>query len=129
MFRGFGGSFGSAIGGGIFARVLKSSLEAGFAKRGLSGREELVTKLLGTPRLVAGLIGPDQEVAIEGYEKAVRTLFATGAVLALVAAVVQAGTGWEPERRGREEEGVLGDRDSDGEEEADDDVLARRVDD
>merc|ERR1711957_332185 len=37
-FRGFSGSFGSAIGGGYFIRVLHKSLDDGFAKSGLKNR-------------------------------------------------------------------------------------------
>ncbi|PSS27452.1 hypothetical protein M430DRAFT_79706, partial [Amorphotheca resinae ATCC 22711] len=52
-FRGFAGSFGSAIGGGLFVRLLKSGLEEGFEQHGgLEGREELVRRLLGSPALV-----------------------------------------------------------------------------
>lgn len=54
-------------------------------------------KLLGTPRLVAGLSGVEKEVAVEGYTVALKALFAAAAGLAAVAAVVQAGTGWNTE--------------------------------
>ena len=94
MFRGLSASFGSAIGGGIFARVLQSTLEAGFASHGLNDKEELVRRLLGTPALVRSLEGVDREVAVEGYHVALSTLFTAGAGLALIMTVVQAGTGW-----------------------------------
>ncbi|KAJ9664266.1 hypothetical protein H2201_005258 [Coniosporium apollinis] len=112
MFRGFAGSFGSAIGGGIFARSLKSTLERGFAENGLLSRGSLIRTLMGSPVTVQGLTGVEKEVAVHGYVVAIRALFVAGAILALVAGVVQAGTGWkghedlpeEEERVRREEE-------------------------
>ncbi len=95
MFRGFAGSFGSAIGGGIFSRSLRTSLEHGFADRGLTGRDDLIRKLIGSPALVAHLTGDDHEVAQSGYVSAMRTLFIAGAALALCVTVIQAGTGWK----------------------------------
>ncbi|KAK5117638.1 hypothetical protein LTR62_005061 [Meristemomyces frigidus] len=106
-FRGFAGSFGSAIGGGIFTRRLRASLESGFAERGLKGKEGLVRRLLGSPGLVRGLVGEEREVAVMGYEDALRMLFLCGAGLAVVTVFVQAGTGWKG--AGFEEEGGEGD--------------------
>jgi len=94
MFRGFAGSFGSAIGGGIFQRVLRSSLTRGFTDEGLEGKDELIRKLLGSPRLVLTLGGVERQVAIESYEDAIRYLFVFGGGLALVAMLLQAGAGW-----------------------------------
>ncbi|EKD16548.1 putative MFS multidrug transporter [Drepanopeziza brunnea f. sp. 'multigermtubi' MB_m1] len=95
-FRGFAGSFGSAIGGGLFVRVLKSKLETGFAEHGgLEGKEDLVRRLLGSPALVQALTGLDQRVAVAGYVGALRNLFVAGAGLALAMVLVQAATGWE----------------------------------
>lgn len=93
-FRGFAGSFGSAIGGGIFARVLESALVQGFEEKGLTGKEELIRKLLGGPALVSGLEGDDKEVAIAGYVTALKGLFTAASGLALLMVLVQAGTGW-----------------------------------
>ena len=93
-FRGFAGSFGSAIGGGLFTRTLYKSLTAGFAEKGLQHKEELVRRLLGSPTLVELLHGAEREVAIQGYQDALRTLFLAGAGLAVVMVFVQAGTGW-----------------------------------
>jgi hypothetical protein len=94
-FRGFAGSFGSAIGGGLFVRVLKSTLEDGFEKNGgLEGRQNLVRRLLGSPALVRTLKGDEKMVAINGYMTAFRALFLAGAGLAAVMVFVQAGTGW-----------------------------------
>ena len=94
-FRGFAGSFGSAVGGGIFMRILRASLEQGFAEKGLKGKGELVRKLLGSPALVAGLSGVEREVAMGAYVDAIRGLFWAGAGLAVVVIAVQAGTGWK----------------------------------
>ncbi|EAW21110.1 putative MFS multidrug transporter [Aspergillus fischeri NRRL 181] len=94
MFRGSAGSFGSAIGGGFFQRELKKALEKGFGKHGLSGKDDLVRKLLGSPALVRNLSGLEKEVAIQSYEQAVKILILGGCVLALVAAMLQACTGW-----------------------------------
>ena len=93
-FRGFAGSFGSAAGGGIFIRHLRGALEKGFAERGLVGREELTRQLLGSPALVATLVGEEKEVALQGYVSAIQGLFVAAAVLATICIFVQAGTGW-----------------------------------
>jgi hypothetical protein len=99
-FRGFAGTFGSAGGGAIFARVLRRALLQGFARRQVRPRPDLVRRLLGSPRTVRTLIGVEHEVAVEAYSVAVCTLFAAAAVLAAIVFVVQAGTGWtSPEER------------------------------
>ncbi|KAJ5106076.1 hypothetical protein NUU61_003423 [Penicillium alfredii] len=95
MSRGFAASFGSAVGGGLFTRILKASLETGFATHGVPS-PELVRQLLGSPAMVRGLPEPERLIAMQSYERAIRILFLAGSVLALVAAVVQAGTGWTP---------------------------------
>lgn len=95
-FRGFAGSFGSAIGGGIFVRALKSGLESGFeANGGLKGREELVRRLLGSPASVRALEGIERSVAVSSYVGGLRTIFTAGVGLALSMVVLQALTGWE----------------------------------
>ncbi|KAF7164152.1 hypothetical protein CNMCM5623_008842 [Aspergillus felis] len=94
MFRGSAGSFGSAIGGGFFQRELKKALEKGFGKHGLSAKDDLVRKLLGSPALVRKLSGLEKEVAIQSYEHAIKLLILGGCVLALVATIIQACTGW-----------------------------------
>ena len=94
-FRGFAGSFGSAIGGGVFSRVLSSSLEAGFKERGLTGKKELIRKLLGSPALVSSLNGYDRIVAVNGYVTALKSLFLAGCILSTIMIAVQAGTGWK----------------------------------
>jgi hypothetical protein len=94
MFRGSAGSFGSAIGGGFFQRELKKALEKGFGKYGLFAKDDLIRKLLGSPALVRNLRGVEKEVAIQSYEHAVKVLILGGCVLALVATIIQACTGW-----------------------------------
>ncbi|CAK3960212.1 major facilitator superfamily transporter [Lecanosticta acicola] len=108
-FRGFAGSFGASIGGGLFTRTLSTSLTTRFAERGLRD-ETLIRKLLGSPALVEQLEGVKQEIAIKGYEDALRTLWLAAAVLALGTIVVQAGVGWEgdSEKKVLEEESTRG---------------------
>ncbi|KAH6674209.1 major facilitator superfamily domain-containing protein [Halenospora varia] len=115
-FRGFAGSFGSAIGGGLFVRVLKSSLEEGFEEHGgLEGREDLVRRLLGSPALVKSLKGMDRKIAVAGYVASFKALFTAGVGLALIMVFVQAGTGWKApedlskkEVRAQEESALIG---------------------
>ncbi|KAK8045066.1 hypothetical protein PG993_005090 [Apiospora rasikravindrae] len=100
-FRGFAGSFGSAIGGGIFIRTLRASLEKRY--RAIDGgsslsprRAQLVKRLVGSPALVygGGLGEVDRRVAVQGYVDALKVLFQAAAVLSLVVLLVQASTGW-----------------------------------
>lgn len=121
MFRGFAGSFGSAIGGGIFQRVLRASLQRGFDERGLDSEEEseLIRKLLGSPRLVLGLQGTQRRVAMASYQEAITYVFVFGGCLAIVAMVLQAAAGWK-EPTSRE---VEGDEDEDQDEEVRDGLV------
>ncbi|GAB7356210.1 hypothetical protein MBLNU459_g6790t1 [Dothideomycetes sp. NU459] len=108
-FRGFAGSFGSAIGGGFFVRVLNESLQQGFRKAGLKDTEGLRRRLLGSPALVGGLNGAERDVAVRGYEDATRALFLAAAGLAALMVLVQAATGWRgaaKENDADQEEGV-----------------------
>ena len=100
-FRGFGGSFGTAIGGGIFYRLLRSSLTSGFLD--LDGgdhlspdRKGLITRLLGTPGLVHGgnLDSSEQDIAVHGYAFAARGVWQAATVLGVVMIAIQAATGW-----------------------------------
>ncbi|KAF1954481.1 MFS general substrate transporter [Byssothecium circinans] len=93
-FRGFAGSFGSAIGGGLFERVLHKSLVNGFADAGLGDRSSLIRTLLGSPATVGTLDGEEKEVAVNAYEDAVKALFLGAVCLSVIVAMVQAGTGW-----------------------------------
>jgi hypothetical protein len=104
-FRGFAGSFGSAIGGGLFVRVLKSGLETGFESHGgLAGREDLVRRLLGSPALVKELDGDEKMVAVNAYVRSLKQLLLCGAGLALCMVFVQAGTGWKKGELVKEEQ-------------------------
>ncbi|KAF7889849.1 uncharacterized protein EAF02_002264 [Botrytis sinoallii] len=100
-FRGFAGSFGSAIGGGAFIRVLQSQLREGFSRNGgLEGREELVRKLLGSPALVGQLEGVEREVVMRAYGEGFRILWLGAAVCAFLMVGVQAATGWDSPEQG-----------------------------
>ncbi|KAE9378132.1 MFS general substrate transporter [Stipitochalara longipes BDJ] len=95
-FRAFAGSFGSAIGGGLFVRVLKARLQSGFAEHGgLEGREELVRKLLGSPTLVQTLTGVEKRIAVKSYVGSLSQLLVAAGGLALFMVFVQAATGWK----------------------------------
>lgn len=116
-FRGFAGSFGSAIGGGLFGRVLYRSLVDGFADAGLKHRGELIRRLLGSPALVGKLEGTEQTVAMDAYQDAIKALFFAATGLAIAVTLVQACTGWkspvpkadrDPEETIAGEEGIVG---------------------
>lgn len=100
-FRGFGGSFGTAIGGGIFYRLLRSSLTSGFqeldgGKHLTPDRKDLIKRLLGTPGLVFGgtLDSAEQGIAVDGYAYAARGVWQAATVLGVAMIVIQAATGW-----------------------------------
>ncbi|KFY98917.1 hypothetical protein V498_01144 [Pseudogymnoascus sp. VKM F-4517 (FW-2822)] len=93
-FRGFAGSFGTAIGGGLFVRVLRRSLEQGFAEIGVR-RPELIDELLRSPATVGGLKGLEAEVARAGYVEALRTVWFSAAAVAGTVIFVQAAAGWK----------------------------------
>jgi predicted MFS family arabinose efflux permease len=113
-FRGFAGSFGSAIGGGVFGRVLHKSLKDGFSDAGLTHRGELIRKLLGSPALVSKLDGKEKSVAVGAYQDAFKVLFLSAVALSVVVALVQACTGWnEPAKK---EEQLPHEDDAEGEE-------------
>lgn len=116
-FRGFAGSFGSAIGGGLFSRVLYRSLVDRFADAGLTHRGDLVRKLLGSPALVSKLEGTEKDVAVSAYQDAIQALFFAATGMAVVVTLVQACTGWkkplpkselDPEETITGEEGIVG---------------------
>ena len=100
-FRGFGGAFGTSIGGGVFQRLLQTSLTTGFLSiekgEALSPeRKRLVSQLLGAPEMVfgGGLSDAEREVAVDAYAGASKGVWQAAAVLGLVVLVLQAGTGW-----------------------------------
>lgn len=116
-FRGFAGSFGTSIGGGIFTRRLRSELIVGFTELdGHSGsgnstlspeRETLIRRLVGGPNLVfgGGLSEVERGVAIHGYEVALRVMYTSAVLLMVFVLLIQAGTGWtEPADQEDEEE-------------------------
>ncbi|CZT16729.1 related to MFS multidrug transporter [Ramularia collo-cygni] len=97
-FRGFAGSFGSAIGGGLFTRTLNDRLTTHFAERGITN-DALVRKLLGSPALVASLSGKEREIAVTSYEESLKVLWLAMAGVAVLMVFVQAGTGWKGHRQ------------------------------
>ncbi|KAK0635874.1 major facilitator superfamily domain-containing protein [Bombardia bombarda] len=114
-FRGFAGSFGTTIGGGVFARTLRASLADGFAALDGSGdgvsskaREKMITILIGSPAAVwqdGFLSAAERRIAVGGYEAALTTLYRSAAALCVLVLLVQAGTGWaDPPEKTREEE-------------------------
>jgi MFS family permease len=94
-FRGFSGTFGSAVGGGVFLRLLRSALERGFAEQGLPVDEQLIRRLLGSPRAVNSLQGVEKTVGIEAYTYAIKTLFLSGVALSILTFILQAAAGNE----------------------------------
>lgn len=101
-FRGFAGSFGTTIGGGIFSRALRDALTEGFTRldggKGLDrAREKLISVLIGSPAAVfkEGVLSPgERSVAVIGYERALEVLYKSAAGLCILVVVLQAGTGW-----------------------------------
>ncbi|KAF3762939.1 MFS general substrate transporter [Cryphonectria parasitica EP155] len=100
-FRGFAGSFGTSIGGGVFTRKLREQLTIGYARLdatdGLSpARLRFVTRLVGSPNFVfsGALSDAERDIAIHGYEAALKVMYTSAAVLIIFVLVIQAGTGW-----------------------------------
>ena len=110
-FRGFAGTFGATVGGGIFNRALKAALVRRFDEEGIVLPWPLLRELVGSPRAVQKLRGYAHKAAVQGYVDALRTLFLAGVGLAVVTLVLQACTGWkgaeekEKERQARQENG------------------------
>lgn len=112
-FRGFAGSFGTAIGGGIFMRTLRDSLARGFEALDGSdelspGRATLISRLIGSPALVfnGDLSAAEKVVAIQGYEVALRVMYQAAVGLVVIVVFVQAGTGWSAPATEDEEEEI-----------------------
>lgn len=110
-FRGFAGSFGTSIGGGIFTRTLRAQLTAGFER--LDGmadlspdRVTLIRRLVASPNLVygGGLRDAEREVAVHGYEVALKVLYTSAVALTVLVLFVQAGTGWTAPANQEDEE-------------------------
>lgn len=114
-FRGFAGSFGTAIGGGVFARTLRDALAEGFTRldggEGLSrAREKLISVLIGSPAAVfqdGVLSGPERQVAVLGYERALEVLYKSAAAACILMVLLQAGTGWTAPASGKEDDDDL----------------------
>jgi hypothetical protein len=111
-FRGFAGSFGTAIGGGVFARTLKDALTSGYEDLDGEGlgpsRRELITRLIGSPALVFGgdLSDAERAVAVHGYEVSLKVLYRSAAAICILVLLVQAGTGWAAPATKEEEEEI-----------------------
>lgn len=111
-FRGFAGSFGTAIGGGVFGRTLRDVLTRGFERLDgghlRKGRDVLITRLIGSPALVfgGGLSAEERAVAVGGYEAALKVLYRGAAVVCLLVMVTQAATGWAAPVSEEEEEEI-----------------------
>jgi MFS family permease len=102
-FRGFAGTFGATVGGGIFYRALKVALVRRFDEEDIVLPDSLLRKLVGSPRAVQDLGGFARTAAVQGYVDALRTLFFAGVGLAMVTLVLQACTGWKgAEDKGKE---------------------------
>lgn len=101
-FRGFAGSFGTTIGGGIFTRALRDVLTEGFERldggEGLNpAREKLIKVLIGSPAVIwkeGVLTAAERAVAVLGYERALAVLYQSAAALGILVLIMQAGTGW-----------------------------------
>ena len=93
-FRGFGASFGSSIGGGIFARGLQASYLAQREAHGLAPDQDLLDQLLGSPGIVEKLTGVEHEIALQSYVDGTQGLFLSMGLIGIVAIALQAGTGW-----------------------------------
>ncbi|KAF2197324.1 MFS general substrate transporter [Delitschia confertaspora ATCC 74209] len=94
-FRGFAGSFGAAIGGGFFERVLRKSLVEGFKNAGHEGSKDLIRRLMGSPQLVGQLEGKEKEIAVHAYQSGIKALFLGAMALGIIVVFIQAGTGWK----------------------------------
>ncbi|KAJ9156730.1 MFS general substrate transporter [Pleurostoma richardsiae] len=111
-FRGFAGSFGTSIGGGIFTRTLRASLEEGYRRLDGggdgAGRAALIKRLVGSPALVfrGGLSEAERLVAVRGYEDSLRVLYRSACALVVVVLFLQAGTGWTAPVSDEEEEEI-----------------------
>ncbi|KXT09196.1 hypothetical protein AC579_425 [Pseudocercospora musae] len=103
-FRGFAGSFGVAIGGGLFTRTLDASLKTRFAEQRMD-RAALIRRLLGSPALVEQLDGVEKQIAVASYQDALKLLWLSMALIAAAMLFVQAGTGQKGDAEKRKLEG------------------------
>jgi hypothetical protein len=103
-FRGFAGSFGTAIGGGFVKRTLQSTLSTGFqqldgdkgAPEPSPARKALISRLIGSPGMVfgGGLDSAERQVAVHGYEITLKRLYQGAATVCILVLLLQAATGW-----------------------------------
>ncbi|KAL5594393.1 hypothetical protein BROUX41_001328 [Berkeleyomyces rouxiae] len=101
MFRGFGGSFGTAIGGGYFMRLIKSIITKDFER--LDGgvlseaHKEMIVKLAARPEFVfdGGLSPAEQIIARNGYAAALQQTWRVAALIGVGAIILQAMCGWK----------------------------------
>jgi hypothetical protein len=111
-FRGFAGSFGTAIGGGVFNRTLRDALAEGFQRLDGGGaldkaREKLIAVLIGGPAMVwkeGVLSAAERQVAVVGYERALAVLYRSTAAVCVLVLLVQAGSGWTAPAEEKEDE-------------------------
>lgn len=108
-FRGMGGSFGSAIAGGVVARHLEEELTEGFQAHHpvlTPGDRELIRQLKGAPSLVWEQTGWAKQEAMHAYFVSMKGVFGVALALACVAAALQAMTalGVKHEQTKEEEE-------------------------
>ncbi|KXT02911.1 hypothetical protein AC578_1823 [Pseudocercospora eumusae] len=103
-FRGFAAFFGAAIGGALFTRMLDASLKTRFAEQGME-RPALIRRLLGSPALVEQLDGVERQIAVAGYQDALKLLWLSMALIAVAMLFVQAGTGQTGDAEKRKLEG------------------------
>lgn len=105
-FRGMGGSFGSAIAGGVVARHLEEELTAGFAAHHnpLTAEDlEFIRQLKGAPSLVWKQTGWIKQEALQAYFVSMRGVFMVALLLACVAALLQGMTAFGVDKEEEED--------------------------
>lgn len=94
-FRGMGGSFGSAIAGGVVARHLEDELSSRFKKHHSPLTEadlDLIRKLKGAPAMVWEQSGWIKDESLQAYFVSIQGVFVVALALAILAMVLQACT-------------------------------------
>lgn len=94
-FRGFAGTFGATVGGGVFNRALKAALTLRFEQAHVAISNGELRKLVGSPRAVQELVGKAHDAAVQGYVDALRALFLASIGLTILTLGLQACTGWK----------------------------------
>jgi MFS family permease len=111
-FRGFAGTFGATVGGGIFYKALGRALRRRFADAHLNPTPALLRQLIGSPRAVQDLTGVWRKAAVQGYVDALKVLFLAAVGMSIVTLVMQACTGW----KGPKEDEIFDERQAEGDE-------------